>query len=167
MTSRNKINAASAANGHRAIKTPSAVATPLPPLNLSHTGKQWPSRRGHARKDHGAGRIVGKSRRQPNRHRAFGGVQKQGENSGRWARPRGRRWSRRCCRCRVPAHLFHRRVSRKSGRTEWNREDTRRARAARLPREIPAIERYVSVTKGNDCTVVYSAPVDLSLLSMR
>ena len=35
-------HAASPAYGTAANKTPSAVATPFPPLNFSHTGKQWP-----------------------------------------------------------------------------------------------------------------------------
>src|SRR5881394_4344743 len=33
---------ASAAHGARASETPRPVATPLPPRNLSQTGKQWP-----------------------------------------------------------------------------------------------------------------------------
>ncbi len=39
----NSNSALTAASGHRARNTPRAVATPLPPLNLSHTGKQCPS----------------------------------------------------------------------------------------------------------------------------
>src|SRR5712691_1429881 len=40
---RKSSSALTAANGHRARNTPRAVATPLPPLNLSQTGKQCPS----------------------------------------------------------------------------------------------------------------------------
>ncbi len=38
----NSKSALTAASGHKPRNTPSAVATPLPPLNLSHAGKQCP-----------------------------------------------------------------------------------------------------------------------------
>src|ERR1700690_3680788 len=43
-TSRKSITAPKNAGGHRAPKTPAAVATPLPPRNPSQIGKQWPIR---------------------------------------------------------------------------------------------------------------------------
>src|SRR6266851_3437152 len=42
-TNRNKMSPPRNAGGQSARYTPAAVATPLPPLNLSHTGKQWPT----------------------------------------------------------------------------------------------------------------------------
>src|SRR3984893_11871073 len=43
MATKTKIaNAANAAGAHNARKTPSAAATPFPPLKFNQTGKQWP-----------------------------------------------------------------------------------------------------------------------------
>ncbi len=75
-----------------ASQVPSAVATPLPPLNFSQTGKRWPSEGGAAGDD---GEVGGEPRgdqarrRRPCRHRAAG-----------WPAPAA------CCRC--AAHWWRR-----------------------------------------------------------
>src|SRR2546425_12754223 len=43
-TRTNKITEPRNASGQRTRNIPAAVATPLPPLNLSQMGKQWPAR---------------------------------------------------------------------------------------------------------------------------
>ena len=43
-TRTNRITEPRNASGHRTRNIPAAVATPLPPLNLSQMGKQWPAR---------------------------------------------------------------------------------------------------------------------------
>ena len=67
------------------IKAPRLVATPLPPRNLSQTGKRWPTTAKNAATGHDEllMRPAEEHARHENRRQAFGGVEQQGRNAER------------------------------------------------------------------------------------
>ena len=146
------------------MKTPSAVATPLPPLNPSHTGKQCPNNAAIPASIM-PWRCDRETRGEPHGQRTLGRV-KQRENAGKRSR------HARDIRCAniaaaVLPHIFPAEEPRQNQpKRNGCQADIRRAQQSQLF-GIPDIETLASVTKGNECKVVYSAPVDFSLLSMR